>query len=80
MSQISSIVDKTKFEEDDNEENQNENVADDKNFKITLTIGGNELGLGRRSNPSLSQNTNDEYTSEDEKTFMNDEERFKIFN
>lgn len=75
--ETNSMDDDDDDEDDENagsdEENQDETVADDagdKNFKITLTIGGNELGLGRRSNPLLSQNTNDEYTSEDEKTFM----------
>lgn len=53
--------------------NAEEHVSEsaDKNFKITLTIGGNELGLGRRGGAHHAFAANDdEYTTEDEKTFM----------
>jgi len=56
--------------EDESEEDEEEEVEyeDDKNFKITLTIGGNEGGLKNRVASDLSKD--EEYTLEDEKTFM----------
>ncbi len=57
----------TVYEDIDDEEDEE---VDEKNYKITFTIGGNNLmspGLNRVvSNASCD----DEYTSEDEKTFM----------
>lgn len=67
----------TEDEDEDNEEDEEEedddddNEGDDKNFKITLTIGGNEspfVGLKNRVASDLSKD--EEYTIEDEKTFM----------
>ena len=58
-------------EEEDEEDDDDDNEGDDKNFKITLTIGGNEspfVGLKNRVASDLSKD--EEYTIEDEKTFM----------
>jgi len=55
-------------EEDDEEEEEDEDDndnADEKNYKITFTIGGSQLKNKVQSNVS-----NDEYGSDDEKTFM----------
>jgi ATP-dependent Lon protease len=57
--------------ENDDEDDDDDNEGDDKNFKITLTIGGNEspfVGLKNRVASDLSKD--EEYTIEDEKTFM----------
>ncbi len=63
-------------DEEDDEDNEDDDddedkTNDDKNFKITLTIGGNEspfVGLKNRIASDLSKD--EEYTIEDEKTFM----------
>ena len=54
--------------EDDNEDESFEDAEedDDKNYKITLTIGG-QAGLKNRVSSDL---TNDDYDTDDEKTFM----------
>jgi ATP-dependent Lon protease len=59
-------------EENDNEdEDDDEDIdEDDKNFKITLTIGGNESQFGVKNRNVSGLSKDDEYTSEDEKTFM----------
>jgi hypothetical protein len=55
------------YVDDEDAASENNNVtADDKNFKITLTIGGNGAGSKMKSSPL----SNDEYGSDDEKTFM----------
>ena len=51
---------------DDDEEDDDETV-DDKNFKINITIGGNGGGMKNKVQSNLS---NDDYGSDDEKTFM----------
>jgi len=58
-------------DEEDEEDDEGDDEDDDKNFKITLTIGGNEspfVGLKNRIASDLSKD--EEYTIEDEKTFM----------
>ena len=52
-------------EDIDDDEDEDEDNADEKNYKITFTIGGNQLKNKVQSNVS-----NDEYGSDDEKTFM----------
>ena len=52
-------------EEDIDDEDEVEDNADEKNYKITFTIGGNQIKNKVQSNVS-----NDEYGSDDEKTFM----------
>ena len=55
------------YVDDEDAESENNDVTkDDKNFKITLTIGGN----GAASKIKPSPLSNDEYGSDDEKTFM----------
>lgn len=55
---------------DDEDEEDDEEEEDDKNFKITLTIGGNESQFGPKNRNLSGLSKDDEYTSEDEKTFM----------
>ena len=52
-------------EEDDEEEEDEDDDDAEKNYKITFTIGGSQLKNKVQSNVS-----NDEYGSDDEKTFM----------
>jgi ATP-dependent Lon protease len=54
-------------EEDDDDE---EEEGNDKNFKITLTIGGNESQFGLKNRVASDLSKDEEYTVEDEKTFM----------
>jgi ATP-dependent Lon protease len=55
-------------EEDiDIEEDDDDSVVDDKNFKINITIGGNGATTKNKVQSNLS---NDDYGSDDEKTFM----------
>ena len=56
-------------ESSDNEEgdDEDEDTVDDKNFKINITIGGNGGGMKNKVQSNLS---NDDYGSDDEKTFM----------
>ena len=57
--------DETIYEDiDDDEDEEDDETADDKNFKINITIGG---GMKNKVQSNLS---NDEYGSDDEKTFM----------
>jgi ATP-dependent Lon protease len=59
------------LENEDEDEEEDEDVdEDDKNFKITLTIGGNESQFGPKNRNLSGLSKDDEYTSEDEKTFM----------
>lgn len=51
-------------DEEDDDDSEEEDVADDKNFKINITIGG---GMKNKVQSNLS---NDDYGSDDEKTFM----------
>ena len=59
-------------EEEEEEENDEEEYdeTDDKNFKITLTIGGNESQYGLKNRVASDLSKDEEYTIEDEKTFM----------
>ena len=50
----------------ENDDDDDDSVADDKNFKINITIGGND-GIKTKVRSNLS---NDDYGSDDEKTFM----------
>ena len=52
---------------DDEEENEDEG---EKNYKITFTIGGNSLIAPALNRVASAASCDDEYTSEDEKTFM----------
>jgi len=54
------------IENDDDDDD--DSVADDKNFKINITIGGN--GAAATKNKVQSNLSNDDYGSDDEKTFM----------
>ena len=53
-------------ESSDDDDDDEDIVVDDKNFKINITIGGND-GIKTKVRPNLS---NDDYGSDDEKTFM----------
>jgi ATP-dependent Lon protease len=53
--------------EDEDDDDDDDNVADDKNFKINITIGGNGPATKNKVQSNLS---NDDYGSDDEKTFM----------
>jgi len=57
-------------EDDDEEEEEEEEEGNDKNFKITLTIGGNESQFGLKNRVASDLSKDEEYTVEDEKTFM----------
>ena len=58
-------------ESEEEYETDEEGVDDEKNFKITLTIGGNESKFGNMKNRVSSDLSKDEdYTVDDEKTFM----------
>ena len=52
---------------DDEDDEDDEDAADDKNFKINITIGGNGSNMKNKVQSNLS---NDDYGSDDEKTFM----------
>ncbi len=54
--------------EEDEEEEEEEDAGDKGNLKFTFTIGGNQGPLTR--NKFASNETNDEYGIDDEKTFM----------
>ena len=56
-------------ESSDDDDDDEDIVVDDKNFKINITIGGND-GIKTRVRPNLSNFSNDDYGSDDEKTFM----------
>ena len=55
------------IEYEDEDDDDDDNVADDKNFKINITIGGNGPATKNKVQSNLS---NDDYGSDDEKTFM----------
>ena len=63
-------IDDEDEEEDDEEEQETQNIqSDEKGFKIILSVGAN--GLKNRGRSSSNGNvSNDEYGTDDEKTFM----------
>ena len=58
------------IDEEENDDDDDDDDDDDQNFKITLTIGGNESQFGPKNRNLSGLSKDDEYTSEDEKTFM----------
>ena len=60
--------DEQELEEEEGSEEEYEDDA--QNFKITMTIGGSEAQFGPKNRNLSGLSKDDEYTSEDEKTFM----------
>ena len=58
------------IDESEEDEDEDDDEEKDKNFKITLTIGGNESQFGLKNRVASDLSKDEEYTVEDEKTFM----------